>query len=54
MVPTSLRPQIEGEFYDEFGDKPMFYSQGEKFLQETLPGLFKQVLVPVARIARGI
>ena len=52
MVPTSLRPQIEGEFYDEFGDKPMFYSQGEKFLQETLPGIVQAG--PVARIARGI
>lgn len=52
MVPTSLRPQIEGEFYDPFGDKPMFYSQGEKFLQETLPGIVQAG--PVARIARGI
>ena len=52
MLPASLRPQIEGEFYDPFGDKPMFFSQGEKFLQETLPGIVQTG--PVATIARGI
>ena len=52
MVPASLRPQIQGEFYDPFGDKPMFFSEGEKFLQETLPGIVQTG--PVARIARGV
>jgi hypothetical protein len=52
MVPASLRPQIQGEFYDPFGDKPMFFSQGEKFFQETLPGIVQTG--PVARIARGV
>ena len=51
-VPSYLRPQIEGEFYDPFGDKPMFYSQGEKFLQETLPEIVRSG--PIARLARGI
>ena len=51
-VPSYLRPQIEGEFYDPFGDKPMFFSQGEKFLQETLPEIVRSG--PIARLARGI
>jgi len=57
MVPASLRPQIPGEFMTTpLGEadmvRPMFFSQGEKFLQQTLPEIVKSG--PIARLARGI
>jgi hypothetical protein len=56
-VPSYLRPQIPGEFMDsDLGEadmvRPMFFSQGEKFLQQTLPEIVKSG--PIARLARGI
>ena len=56
-VPAALRPQIPGEFMDsDLGEadmvRPMFFSQGEKFLQQTLPEIVKSG--PIARLARGI
>ena len=57
MLPASLRPQIPGEFMTTpFGEadmvRPMFFSQGEKFLQQTLPEIVRSG--PLARLARGI
>ena len=56
-VPSYLRPQIPGEFMTTpLGEadmvRPMFFSQGEKFLQQTLPEIIQSG--PTARIARGI
>jgi len=56
-VPAALRPQIAGEFMDsDLGEadmvRPMFFSQGEKFLQQTLPEIVRSG--PIARLARGI
>ena len=56
-VPAALRPQIAGEFMDsDLGEadmvRPMFFSQGEKFLQQTLPEIVRSG--PMARLARGI
>ena len=56
-VPSYLRPQIPGEFMDsDLGEadmvRPMFFSQGEKFLQQTLPEIVRSG--PIARLARGI
>ena len=56
-VPSYLRPQIPGEFMTTpLGEadmvRPMFFSQGEKFLQQTLPEIVRSG--PLARLARGI
>lgn len=56
-VPAALRPQIPGEFMTTpLGEadmvRPMFFSKGEKFLQQTLPEIVKSG--PIARLARGI
>ena len=56
-VPAALRPQIPGEFMTTpLGEadmvRPMFFSQGEKFLQQTLPEIVRSG--PLARLARGI
>ena len=56
-VPSYLRPQIPGEFMDsDLGEadmvRPMFFSQGEKFLQQTLPEIVRSG--PISRLARGI
>ena len=56
-VPAALRPQIPGEFMTTpLGEadmvRPMFFSQGEKFLQQTLPEIVRSG--PIARLARGI
>jgi hypothetical protein len=56
-VPSYLRPQIEGEFMTTpLGEadmvRPMFNSQLERILQQTIPEAIKEG--PVARIATGI
>ena len=56
-VPSYLRPQIEGEFMTTpLGEadmvRPMFNSQLERILQQTIPEAMKEG--PVARIATGI
>jgi len=56
-VPASLRPQIPGEFTTtDLGEadmvRPMFNSQLERILQQTIPEAIKEG--PVARIATGI
>ena len=56
-VPAALRPQIPGEFMTTpLGEadmvRPMFFSQGERFLQQTLPEIVRSG--PLARLARGI
>tara|TARA_R100001163_G_C5047766_1_gene184888 strand:+ start:204 stop:1424 length:1221 start_codon:yes stop_codon:yes gene_type:complete len=55
--PSYLSPQVPGEFMTTpFGEadmvRPMFFSQGEKFLQQTLPEIVRSG--PIARLARGI
>ena len=55
--PSYLSPQVPGEFMTTpFGEadmvRPMFFSQGEKFLQQTLPEIVRSG--PMARIATGI
>ena len=55
--PSYLQPQIPGEFMTTpFGEadmvRPMFFSQGERILQQTLPEIVRSG--PVARIATGI
>ena len=57
MVPAALRPQIPGEFMTtDLGEadmvRPMFNSQVERILQQTIPEAIKEG--PVARIATGI
>ena len=57
MVPAALRPQIPGEFMTTpLGEadmvRPMFFSQGERILQQTIPEIVRSG--PVARIATGI
>ena len=57
MVPASLRPQIPGQFMTTpLGEadmvRPMFNSQLERILQQTLPEIVRSG--PVARIATGI
>lgn len=56
-VPSYLRPQIPGEFMTtDLGEadmvRPMFNSQLERILQQTLPEIVKSG--PIARLARGI
>ena len=55
--PSYLQPQIPGEFMTTpLGEadmvRPMFFSQGERFLQQTLPEIVRSG--PLARLARGI
>ena len=57
MVPASLRPQIPGQFMTtDLGEadmvRPMFNSQLERILQQTIPEIVQSG--PTARIARGI
>jgi len=57
MVPASLRPQIPGQFMTaDLGEadmvRPMFNSQLERILQQTIPEAIKEG--PVGRIATGI
>ena len=57
MVPAALRPQIPGEFMTTpLGEadmvRPMFNSQLERILQQTLPEIVRSG--PIARLARGI
>jgi hypothetical protein len=56
-VPAALRPQIPGEFMTaDYGEadmvRPMFNSQLERILQQTIPEAIKEG--PIARIATGI
>ena len=55
--PSYLQPQIPGEFMTTpLGEadmvRPMFFSQGERILQQTIPEIVRSG--PVARIAAGI